>query len=137
MDVGNNPQGDVVDGQFIVASAQRPALLEPTHHPLDDVPLPVRLLIEVRVRRLVLASRDDRADVALPQPVSYTRVAVTLVAASRLGPARATRLAGTTGTNHDRFEGPRIVFLTGTDLDGQKRARRVADQMNLGAESAP
>ena len=37
MDVGDDPQGDIVDGQLVVAGAQGTALLEPTHHPLDDV----------------------------------------------------------------------------------------------------
>src|SRR5262249_31271466 len=68
MDVGDDPQRDVVDGQLVVAGAQGAALFEPTHHSLDEVPLAVTGLVEPLFARLVLAGRDHRLDVVPPQP---------------------------------------------------------------------
>src|SRR6266496_3404416 len=90
MDIGDEPQGDIVDGQLVIAGAQGTALLEPPHHPLDDVPLAVARLVELFLTRLLLPCRDHRFEVVPPQPGADAGVAVALV---RHRPARRGRRA--------------------------------------------
>ena len=136
MDVGDHPQGQEVHRQFVVACAQRATLLEPTDDSLDDVPLPVRWLVEVRVGRLILAGRNDRADVVAAKPAADSRVAVALVAGHLFRPPRVTGPARAVGAVEDRFEGAGVVSLAGRDENGQNCPCSVADEVDLGAEAA-
>src|SRR5437763_1604588 len=57
MDVGDGPQGDVVDRQLVVAGPQGPAVLEPADHPLTGASTPHRS----RSVRPALSGRGGRA----------------------------------------------------------------------------
>src|SRR5947199_88132 len=90
LNICDDPEGHIVDGQLVEAERQRPAPLEPAHRPLDDVSLPVRGFVEVRVARLILPRRDHRIDVPPLQPAAHAGVAVPLVPRPLLRPALLT-----------------------------------------------
>src|SRR5690349_15472445 len=136
MDIGDDPQGDVVDGQLVVAGAQGAALLEPTYYPLDDVPLAVAGLVEPFLTRLVLPRRDHRLDVAPPQPVADAAVTVTLVPRHLGGPTPPSGPTRSPGTAQDLRERLRLVPLPRRHGDGQQDADTAAGQADLGAEAA-
>lgn len=85
VDYGDEPQGDIVDGQFLIASAQAAILLVPAHYPLYDVPALVGLLVEVLVVGLVLPCRDHRLHPTALAPPPDARVAVAFVPCQRSG----------------------------------------------------
>src|SRR5258707_13910060 len=78
-DDGHVPEGEVIDRQLVVPGAQRPPLLVPPDDPLDDVPPPVPLRVEVRLPGLVRPGRDDRADPPPPDPAADAGERVPLV----------------------------------------------------------
>src|SRR5213075_2870746 len=136
MAIGDNPQGDVVDRQLVVAGAQGSALLEPTHHPLDDVPLAVARLVEPLLTRLVFPGRDHRLDVVPPQPGADAGVTVALVPRHLGRPTPPSGTARPPGTAQDLRAGLRLVPLPRRHGDGQQDADAAADQADLGAEAA-
>src|SRR5690349_5489428 len=79
VDHGDEPHGNVVDGEFLVARAQAAILLVPADHPLHDVPAFVGLLVEVLVAGLVLPCRDHGLHPTALAPTSDARVAVAFV----------------------------------------------------------
>src|SRR3954447_21939515 len=111
LDIGDDPEGHVVDGQLIEAERQRPAPLEPAHRPLDDVPPPVRALVEVRVARLVLARGDHGIDVPPLQPATHAGVTVPLIPRPLLGPALLAVRARPLGAVQDRLEALGLMAL--------------------------
>src|SRR3954465_9719982 len=58
VDDGDQPQGDIVDGELLVACAKGAILLVPVDNPLNDVPLAICLFVEVLLPPLVAASRN-------------------------------------------------------------------------------
>src|SRR5581483_3582500 len=104
--------------------------------PLDDVPPPIYLPVEVRVARLILAGRDHRLDVPPPRPAAHVGIAVPLVSRRLLRPARPASAARPPRPAHHRLEGLALVALPGGQPDGQDDALAVAGQVNLGAEAA-
>src|SRR5262245_47802488 len=136
MDDRDHPQGDVIHGELVIAGAQSPTLLEPAHHPLDDIPPTVRLLVERLVARLVLARGDDILDLMAPQPGAYPGVAVALVRCHPRRPAPPAPQRRPTRPEHHRLEPFGLVPLPGGHEDGQDGAAAVADQVDFRAEAA-
>src|SRR6266540_1173762 len=136
MDIGDEPQGDIVDGQLVIAGAQGTALLEPPHHPLDDVPLAVARLVELFLTRLLLPCRDHRFEVVPPQPGADAGVAVALVRHRPGGPTLPSGPARSPGTAPDLRERLRLVPLPRCHRHSQQDADAAADQADLGAEAA-
>src|SRR5438876_2997909 len=135
--IRDDPERHVIDGQLIEAEGQRPAPLEPAHRPLDDVPPPVRGLVEVRVARLIVPRRDHRIDVPSLQPAAHAGVAVPLVSRPLLRPALLAAGARPLGAVHDRLEALGLVALAGGYPHGHDDAVAVTDQVRLGTKAAP
>src|SRR3954469_25321473 len=129
-----------VDGELLEARREPPALFEPADQALDDVAPAVRGLIEARVRRLIFARRDHRADPAAPQLLPDAGIAIALIAGEAAWlRARAAAAAPGTPQAHGPERGldeARLVRLPGTHHGGERDAVAVDDQMQLGAEAA-
>src|SRR5262245_28411793 len=97
LDDGDVPEGEVIAGELVVAGPQGPPLLVPPNHPLDDVAPPVAPLVEIRLTRLVRPRRDDRGDVAPPQPAAHARKRVPLVPGQLSRPAPRPAAGGQDG----------------------------------------
>src|SRR5439155_7178682 len=115
---GDEPHGDIVDSQFLVASTQTATLLVPAHHSLHDVPLFVHLLVKILVAGLVLSRRDHGLDLAAFAPASDARVAVTPVPRQPARPAPLARSPVEQTSGHGRFEELALVTLPRGNVDG-------------------
>src|SRR5262249_1109047 len=134
---GDDPEGDVVDGQLLEPRQQSPALLGPPHEALDDVPLAVRRLIEVGGAGLVFPGGDDAADPAAAQPTPDAGVAFPLGPRQSPRPAAPTPAPTEIHPLHGRLESAALMPLAGRDMDAEHRAPTITEQVDLGTEAAP
>src|SRR5262245_59176100 len=130
VDHGNEPHRDVVDGEFLIASAQAAILLVPADHALHAVPVFVGLLVEVLLARLVLPRRDHRLDAAALAPAPNARVTVAPVPCQPARPAPLTPAAVEQPPSHGRLEELALVTLPRRDVDGDNETVAVTDQMD-------
>src|SRR5438309_9389497 len=131
-----------VDGQLLEPGADAAELLEPADALLDHAPAAVGHAVEpdrrVVAGLLVVLVRDDRLDLLPAQPVADALHAVALVAGQLAGlvtpPAflAAASDQGRDGVADDRLRPRRLVDLPGGELDGQRGAATVGDQVELG-----
>src|SRR5262249_51824548 len=128
---------------FVKPRRQRPAPLEPADGSLDDVPPTVGRLVEPLVPRLVLAGRDDRLDVATPQPAADARVTVSLVRGRLPGPPRLARpprppaARGPARPAHGPIGRAASAPRPGRDPPPQVGPAPVTARVRLGAEAPP
>src|SRR5688500_15143504 len=80
--------GEEVDGELLEAGGEPSALLEPADDALDDAAPAVGRRVEARVRALVGARRDHRADPPPAQVAPHGAIAVALVSGSAWGRVR-------------------------------------------------
>lgn len=132
----NHPEGNIVDGQLLVARPQGAAFLVPADYLLDPAPPPVGFSVEGLIPRLILPSRDHRADVVSPQPCSDARVAVTFVGGHTPGPAPAARTTGPTRSQQHHGQGLGLVLLSGGRPYRQHDTVAVAHQVYFGSEAS-
>src|SRR5438105_14168268 len=118
VDYGDEPHGDIVDGQFLIASPQAAILLVPAHYPLHDVPAFVGLLVEVLVAGLVFPCRDHRLHPTALAPPPDARVAVAFVPCQAERPTPLALAAVEYPPGHRRLEELTLVTLTCRDVDG-------------------
>src|SRR4051812_37395386 len=118
-DHGDHPEGDVVDGAFLVPRSQAPALLEPTDRALDAIAPPVGGLVERRFAWLVLARRDHGLDGVLLEPLPDVRVAVPLIPRPLLRPVTVAGTAAEQPPLDQRLEELGFVPLSRGDLAAQ------------------
>ena len=132
--------GEEVHGILLETSGHATALLEPADALLDDAAHAIGRLVEAHaavVRALVRATRDDRPDRMVAQPLTDARVTVALVSGHRSGPgAWPSQRLGDADPVQDRFELRRLVDLPGRDVDREGKAVAVSDQVELAPESA-
>jgi hypothetical protein len=132
---GDEPHGDIVDCEFLVAGAQTAILLVPAHHSLHDVPPLVGLLVEPLVAGLILSRRDHLRDSTVLAPPPDARVAVALV---RRQAARPVPLAGAAveqSPGHGRLEELALMALPRRDVDGHDETVALTNQVDLRAEA--
>lgn len=136
MDNGNEPESDVVDSEFVVASGQGPALLEPADDPLDEVTFAVTGLVKVLVAWLVFPRRNDVANMMAFQPTADPRVRIALVPSQLRRPAFAASTAGSLRPRQDYLERLRLMALARRHPHRQDGGTAVADQVDFGAETS-
>src|SRR5436190_2671943 len=122
LDHGDHPKGYIIHGEFLVARAQRSALLVMADDAFDLVALPIAGFVEGLVARLVLACWNDRFDLAAPQPTPNVRIAVALVSGQLGRPIRLTALASKKYALQQRLEGGRFVLLARSDVNPDDNA---------------
>jgi hypothetical protein len=133
----HQPQGHIIDCQFLVTSAQSAILFIPSDHPLDDVSLPIGRFIEALIARLVRPRRDHRFDAPPPTPAANPRIAVTLVPRQALRPTALTPASVKQTSGHRRLQCCALMRLAGRDVDGNDETMAIRHQVDLGRESAP
>lgn len=135
VDHGDKPQGDIVDGEFLVASTKATILLVPVDHALNDVPLTVGPFVEVLVLGLVFPCRDYRLDPAALTPASDARIAVALVSCQTEWPAPGALAAVEQASSHGRLEELALVTLPRRDVNGHNESVAVTNQMDFSPEA--
>ncbi len=119
-------------GQFLVASGDPAKPFQAVDATLDDVPPPVVFLVECLGRTVfVRLVWDHRNDATVREPGSNPVGRISFVAGNfrwLLGPR--------CGRVHERDKALRFVLLPRTDGNGQRSARGITDEMQLGAEAA-
>ena len=91
--IQHDPLSEVIDGQLIVARAQRSALFVPADHPFNQIPPTVHFGVEGLVTWLIFPAGDHGLDVVSPKPLTNPRITVAFVASHLPWPARPRRRA--------------------------------------------
>ena len=131
---------EVAERELLEASGDPATLLEPRDAPLDDVPESIGLAVEVpapaATALLVGPLRDHGLNLAAMEPVADVAVAVAPVSDQALG-APSSSAAGARNPNrlHQRLEADRLVALARADVDRQRQAVAVRDEVKFGAET--
>jgi hypothetical protein len=140
MDEGQLDHGSVVGGGLLESCEDAAALFEPADEPLDDVSVAVGLPVELdgpSVAILVGLGRNHRFDAVLNQILVDPVGAVPFVSGQLKGPGN--RLA--VEVDHfrlfqERFEGLRLMTLTGGKMEAERMSGSVAEEMDFGRKPA-
>src|SRR5207253_2129883 len=113
----------------------------PADTALDDVTASVGFFVKglrsANLGFLVRLSRDHRLNAVITQPVEDSWHPIGLVASQLVGTAtRPTYWLRNLNRFHEFFEGTGLVNLTRGDLEVQRHAVAIAEQVNFGAETA-
>lgn len=132
---GDEPHGDIIDSEFLVAGAQTAILLVPTDRSLHDVPPLVGFLVEPLVAGLILPRRDHLRDSAVLAPPPDARVAVALVPRQSERPTLLAGAAVEQSLGHGRLEELALMALPRRDVDGNDEAVALTNQVDLRAKA--
>ena len=141
MDECELEHAEVVFGGLLETREDAPAFLQPANESFDDVSFAVRVWVECDrpgVAIFVPLGRNDWRD-ALRQQILVDPVgAEALVASQADGAQRLVfLLAADDRSFEQRFQGLRLVRLPGGDVDMERVAVPIAEQMDFGRKPAP
>ena len=134
--------GQEVDCEFFEAGGDAPAFLEPADAAFDNASTPVCVAVKVQrspavVALLVAALGDDGGDRMASEPRPDALETVPLVAGQTLGPtAGSAQGLWNPHRVHQELELGGFVRLPRRDLDGQRQASAVSNQVEFAPESA-
>ena len=121
-----------MDREFFIACGDTAKPLQTADAPLDDVSTFVCFLVESLASAVFVgAIGDDWRDVVFAQPIANPVRRESSVARHLIRPGRPRG-----DFLHQRRKALRLVFLTGTDGHRQRRPGGIANQVQLGAETA-
>jgi len=126
---------EIVFGGLLKAREDATVFFEPAKQPLDDVAVAVRFAVEFHrpaVPILVGLRGNDGSD-ALTQQVFIDPVGAEAFVASQVDGAQrlAFLFAANDRSGEQRFQGLRLVRLPGGDVDVERMAVSVAEQMDF------
>lgn len=140
MDEGHLDHRGVVGGGFLEAGEDATRFFEPTDQSLDDVPLAVGVAVEfdqTRIAILVGLGGNDRFDAVFEQVLVDPVGTVAFVAGQLERPGdRLTALVDHFSLFQKRFQGLRLVTLTGGEMEAERMPGPVAEQMDFGRKPA-
>src|SRR3990172_7198222 len=130
-----------VDGQFFEACADASRLLHPSDARFDHGASPIRPSIEAHPTVIagcfVLFVGDHRFDAAGSKPITDTRNAVAFIGGQFLGAlARRSQALGDGNAVHHRLDLRRFMDLPGRNLNGQRSAATVSNQVEFRTKPA-
>src|SRR5687768_6165652 len=130
--------GEEVDGELLEAGGEPSALLEPADDALDDAAPAVGRRVEARVRALVGARRDHRADPPPAQVAPHGAIAVALVSGERVGasPRPAAAPPRQVDPAEQRLDLARLMGFAWGEERGEGDPTAIDQEVELGAEPA-